>query len=332
VTPLDELANSLPPVPAEQQFPRRELHRARLLAVISSEPAHRRPWRLAAPRLPGRWPVAKGWLVPISAAVAVIAVAAAALTLSLTAFGRPASHQAPQAGRSAPPGQAPAGPLSRAEHWQLASAGLRAVVVRTNSGSVNVVGDSRSGPVAIEARPSYQRVAPVLSRKVTGGVLTVSALCPSRSVRQLCAVTLQLSLPPGIPVTASTNLGSVGINNMTGAVKATDNLGPIALFGLAGPVTATDNLGAIRGYDLRSRHVTMSDQLGAIGVSFASVPDLVQATDQNGSVTIAVPTSTTYRVAAHAQLGLVTISVPQSSSSLHVIMASSQLGSVTVEG
>jgi hypothetical protein len=331
VTPLDELANLLPPVPAERQLPHREMHRVGLLAAIAAESAHRRPWWLR-PRLPGRWPVAKGWLVPISAAVAVMAVVAAALTVSLTAFGHPASHQAPQTFPKPPAGQAATGKLTRAGHWRLASAGLRAVVVRTNSGAISVAGDGGSGPVAINAWPSYRGAAPVLSRTVTDGVLTVSASCPRSSGNQLCTVTVQVSLPPGLPVTAISNLGSISINNMTGPVSATDNLGAIALFGLAGQVTATDNIGAIRGYGLHSRRVTLFDQLGATSVSFAAVPDLVEATDQNGSVTITVPASTTYRVAAHTQLGTVTISVPQSSGSVHVIRASSQLGSVSVNG
>lgn len=332
MTPLDELANLLPPVPVQQQMPQPEVHRAGLLAAISTESGRPRPWWLAPLRLGRRWPVAKGWLVPVSAAVAVIAIAAAALTLSLTVFGRPANHQPPQASRTAPPGPAPAGQLPRTKHWQLPSSGLRGVVLRANKGSIAITGVSSSSPVAITARPTYQGAAPVLSSNLAGGILTVSATCPERSGSQPCTVALTVSLPSRINVTASTDIGSISVGNMTGGAGVSDNLGAIQLRHLSGQVTAIDNLGAISGRDLDSRNVVLSSQLGQIAVSFAVVPDLVEATDQNGSVTITVPASATYRVAAHTQLGAVTISVSQSSRSVHVISASSQLGSVTVEG
>lgn len=329
MTPEDELTSLLPPVTTDRQLPRRELHKARLLAAIAAQPARRRP-RLPLPR---RSPAASGWLVPVSAAVAVAAVAVAAVVLSGTVFGRTARPQPPSGGRTPPPSAAPAGKLTRTRHWQLSSAGLRGVVLRTNSGSITVGGDAPGSAVAITARPFYQGAAPIVSSHVSGGVLTVSALCPNRNGnRSSCKVTVQVGLPRSVPVRASTGFGAVSVNNMTGSVAVTDDVGPVALFGLTGPVTATDDNGSIRGHGLDSRTVKLSAQVGSIGVAFSAPPDSVYATDQVGSVAITVPVSASYRVAASAQVGTATVTVPQAANSTHVIIASSQVGSVRVTG
>lgn len=329
MTPEDELTSLLPPVTTDRQLPRRELHKARLLAAIAAEPARRRP-RLPLPR---RSPAASGWLVPVSAAVAVAAVAVAAVVLSGTVFGRTARPQPPTAGRTPPPSAAPAGKLTRTRHWQLSSAGLRGVVLRTNSGSITVGGDAPGSAVAITARPFYQGAAPIVSSHVSGGVLTVSALCPNRSGnRSSCKVTVQVGLPRSVPVRASTDLGSVSVTNLASSVSVADHLGAIGLSGLAGPVVATDDLGDIHGHGLRSQAVKLSTQDGSIDVAFSAPPDSVDASDETGSVAITVPVSVSYRVDASQQLGAMTVTVPEAASSAHVITASTGVGSVSVTG
>lgn len=329
--PQDELAGLLPPVTADQQLPHRELHKARLLAAIAAESGRPRPWWPARPRLGGRWPGAKSWLIPASAAIGVAAVAAVAVVLSLTVFGRPAKPAPPTAGRM-PRGGVPAGRLTAARHWQQSSAGLRGVVVRANTGSVAVIGGASGSAVAITAQPRYQGPAPVVSTRISDGVLTISVLCPRRAGRQSCSVAVRVSLPRSIAIRASTNVGSVHVSNMAGLVTVADNVGPIELRHLSGTVSAADNLGAIDGQGLSSRQVVLSAQAGEIDVSFAAVPDRVDATDKTGLIVIDVPTSASYRVSASAQLGGVTVTVPRSANSAHVITAASQLGSVTVAG
>ncbi len=332
MTPEDELAGLLPAVSRDRELPRRDLHKARLMAAVADDSARPRPFRLAPFRAIWRRPAAGRWLVPVSAAVAVAVVAVAAVTLSSTVFGRTASSQLAGKGRT-PAGPAPAGKLTTARHWQLSAAGLRGVVLRTNSGSITVAGGTAGRAVAITARPSYQGAAPVVSSTVAGGVLTVSAMCPGSSGSQSsCTVTVQVSLPRSVPVRASTDLGNVDVANLAGSVAVTDQLGAIGLSGLAGPVTAVDYLGDIHGHGLRSQTVKLSAQVGSIDVAFSAPPDSVYASDQTGSVAITVPLSVSYRVAANAQVGASTVTVPQAANSAHVIIASTQVGSVTVAG
>jgi hypothetical protein len=333
VKPKDELAGLLPPPPPERRLPHQPQHKADLLAAIAAEPARGQGFRRAATL---RSPRASGWLVPAFAAVAVTAVAVAALTLSLTVFGKHVSPQPTSKGHSHshshPPGPAPSGKLTTTRHWQVPSAGLRNVVLRTNVGAITVTGDNSGRPVAVTAQPTYQGAAPVVSSKVTGGVLTVSAFCPEHNGNQQCMVTVRVSLPRSLPVRASSKVSTVAVAGLTGSVTVIDDVGPIQLSHLAGPVTAVDSVGPISGYGLVSRRVVIAAHVGRIDVSFAAVPDRVDASNQEGSVAITVPASGSYRVFAKSQLGIVTVTVPRSASSTHVIDASSRLGLVTVTG
>lgn len=97
-------------------------------------------------------------------------------------------------------------------------------------------------------------------------------------------------------------------------------------------MTATDSLGDIGGVGLTSPSARLTDDLGNINVAFTAPPAHLVAIDQEGDVTVKVPTTTAYRVTAQAQLGSMTVTVPTSPSASHVIRASSQLGNVTVTG
>jgi hypothetical protein len=239
------------------------------------------------------------------------------------------------------------------------AAGIDSVVVTTTAGSVDVTGDlvgaetvgasgadsrgthgSRPGSsasdralgvVRISAWPRYHGTAPVIASKVSGTVLTISARC-LRASGSSCQVSVSVTLPPGMAVRASTDLGAVSVIGTTGRVAVTDDLGNIGLWDVAGPVTAVADLGAIDGRRLTSPRATLTDDLGAIDAEFAAAPAAVQATDEDGSVTITVPATSSYLVRASAQLGGVTVTVPRSESSAHLIQASSQLGSVTITG
>lgn len=321
----DELARLLPPAPADRPLPNQPTHKADLLAAIAAERTQGQAFRRT---LAWRRPAANRWLVPAGAAIAVSAIVLAAVTLSGAERQHPSSRLG--AAQSSQPATGPSGSPSVTRHWQVASAGLRGVVVRTASGSVTVAGDG-GGPVSVTAQPHYRGAAPTITRVVRHGVLTVSALCPNEK-NQVCSVPVGISLPSGLPVRVSTDVGSVSVSHMTGSVKVTDALGSIDLSGLSGSVTAADDDGNIVGHSLDSTRVNLSAQLGAIRVAFLVAPDLVDATDQDGPVAITVPVSGSYRVTANTQLGSVTVTVPRSARSAHVINASSQLGSVRVTG
>ncbi len=97
-------------------------------------------------------------------------------------------------------------------------------------------------------------------------------------------------------------------------------------------VSATGELGQIEGTGLTCPRVALTADLGAIDVAFLAPPTSVGATDQDGSVLIQVPATTSYAVTTTVSLGSQNVSVPVSGSSPHVIVATSELGSVTITG
>jgi len=72
--------------------------------------------------------------------------------------------------------------------------------------------------------------------------------------------------------------------------------------------------------------------VGAIDAAVAAAPAELVAQSDTGPVTQRVPGGTSYAVTVTAGVGQVSVSVPRSSSSGHVIRAGSDVGPVTVTG
>ncbi|HET9894451.1 MAG TPA: hypothetical protein VFQ44_05910 [Streptosporangiaceae bacterium] len=97
------------------------------------------------------------------------------------------------------------------------------------------------------------------------------------------------------------------------------------------PVTLRDGAGEIIGSGLTSRIVSATDSSGSVTLRFAVVPRLVTISDKLGDVTLVLPRGpAAYRITTRAARGRTTIGVPASASSSHVIIITSQAGSVTV--
>jgi DUF4097 and DUF4098 domain-containing protein YvlB len=114
------------------------------------------------------------------------------------------------------------------------------------------------------------------------------------------------------------------------AVQVKTGSGAIRLSGLAGNVTAQADLGLINATGLSGASVSLTTEAGGITAAFTGTPVTVQATTRLGAITVRVPGGTSYKVTAHAHLGRATVSVPQSSSSAHVITATADLGAILV--
>jgi hypothetical protein len=333
VNPLDELAALLPPAPASQELPRRELHKADLLAAIAAASvsgSSRRGWhRLAARR----------WLLAASSAIAVVVVAVLAAVIPRPAAGPVQPGTRPV---SSPPGSL----LAATRHWSVPAAGLSHVTVIANKGQVTVTGGATSS-AAITATPQYQGSAPTISSRVSGGTLTVTASCPQEPH---CQVSLTVVVPAGLPVhaqadqgdvtvtgltsgaVASSQQGDVTIRQLSGRVTATTDQGDVNLTAVSGQVTAHTDQGTINGVGLAAATATLTSDQGDVDAVFQIAPRLVIASSQEGAVHVRLPTTGTYHVITSTQLGSRSVTVPQSTSSPHVVKASSQLGSVTVTG
>jgi Putative adhesin len=333
MNPLDELAALLPPAPVSQELPRRELHKADLLAAIAAgsvSGSGRRGWRR---------PAARRWLLAASSAIAVVVVAVLAAVIP-----RPAAGPAQPGTR--PASSSPGSRLTATRHWSVPAAGLSKVTLVTIKGQVTVTGGATSS-VAITATPRYQGSAPTISSRVSGGTLAVTGSCPQEPH---CQVSLTVVVPAGLLVhahahqgdvtvtrltggaVASSEQGDVTVSQLSGQVTATTDQGDVNLTAVAGSVTAHSDQGTINAVSLAATNATLTTDQGDVDAVFRIAPRLVLASSQEGAVYIQLPSKVTYHVIASAQLGGSSVTVPQSPGSPHVIKASSQLGSVTVTG
>jgi hypothetical protein len=182
------------------------------------------------------------------------------------------------------------------------------VVINGGAASITVTGSARS-TVLVSEQSSYSKTPPVTSRRVAGTTLTLSYSCGSQLV---CGVAYELKVPRGVAVQASTRTGA------------------ITLTSIAGPVSAQTTAGLITAGDLTSPTAVLRSSAGGIDATFSAAPASVRASTNVGPITLAVPTSAAYNVSTHTYVGASTVTVRKSTSSPHVITASSDLGSITI--
>jgi hypothetical protein len=188
------------------------------------------------------------------------------------------------------------------------SARVTAVVIDGGSGSVDVTGSSRS-TVSVSQQASYSKTPPAATHVLHGTTLTVSYTCP---VQVVCGVSYQVQVPLGVAVSVSTSAGAVTLTS------------------LAGTVSASANAGLVTAVDLRSAVATLKSNAGGVVATFSVAPRSLTATTNVGPITLTVPGSAAYRLAAHTFVGTSTVTVHRSSSPAHSISASSDLGSISI--
>jgi hypothetical protein len=177
------------------------------------------------------------------------------------------------------------------------------------AGSVTVTGTSGSGPVTITEEPSYSKTAPATTRNVSGDTLTLGYTCKSQL---LCSVDYVIKVPHGVGVHAESREGS------------------ITLTSVSGPVTAQTFAGLITATGLTSPSAVLKSGAGGVNATFTAAPASVQASTDAGPITVTVPGSATYKVNAHAVVGVTSVTVRHSNSAADSITAHSDLGDITI--
>jgi hypothetical protein len=188
------------------------------------------------------------------------------------------------------------------------AANVRVVSVDT-AGDITVTGGGAGDAVVVTEQPSYSKTPPVTTRRVTGATLTLAYTCKTQLV---CSVNYTIQVPRGVAVHAVSREGSITLTSVSGAVTAQT---------ITGLVTATG---------LTSPSAVLKSGAGGIDATFAAAPASVSASTDAGTITIAVPGTASYKVNAHAVIGVTTDTVHHVASSPHVITAHSDLGSITI--
>jgi hypothetical protein len=234
----------------------------------------------------------------------------------ITAFlaGCASSSSSPGAGSSpgtptasAGPGLSVPGTHKATARYQITAA-VSTVVIVSHVGNVTVTGGSRPG-VSVTQQVYYSKTPPTTTRTVSGKTLTVTYDCPAQLV---CGVAYTLAVP------------------RSAAVRVTAGAGSVRLTGLAGSVTAKADVGLINATGLTSASVSLTTRVGGISATFTAAPRAVQASVNVGAITVHVPGTTSYKIAADARVGKTSISAPQSASSGHVITARTDVGAIVI--
>ncbi len=188
------------------------------------------------------------------------------------------------------------------------SAPVSTVVIDGGSGSVTVTGTAQRA-VAVTQKASYTSKAPAAAHVLRGTVLTLSYTCPTQIS---CAVSYDVKVPRDVAVTVSATAGSITLNS------------------LGGPLTARTTAGLITADDLRCAVASFGANAGGVVATFSAVPRSLTASTNVGPITLTVPGSASYQVAAHTVVGTTTVTVHRGGTA-HVISARSDLGSISVD-
>jgi hypothetical protein len=114
------------------------------------------------------------------------------------------------------------------------------------------------------------------------------------------------------------------------SVRVTSGTGSISLASLSGQLRAYADVGNIHGEGLADTLAELRTDVGSIDATFTSAPAQLDANADTGSVRLPVPPGPGYHTTTSADVGSVSVSVRQDSSSGHAIQASADVGSVTI--
>jgi hypothetical protein len=189
------------------------------------------------------------------------------------------------------------------------SAPVSTLVVSSGVGAVTITGSQRS-TVSVTEQVQFSARPPAMTRTLAGKTLTLGYRCPDES---MCSASYDIQVPRGV------------------AVRVSSGVGEIRLSALAGTVTAKSGTGLISAADLTSRTASFTTNLGEINAVFVTAPTTVHATTNLGAINLRVPGTVSYDVnAPPGELGSAIITIPQSSSSRHVIDAVCNMGSLLI--
>jgi hypothetical protein len=136
------------------------------------------------------------------------------------------------------------------------------------------------------------------------------------------------------PLTLNTGSGSIAVSASDAAtLSASSGNGDIQASGVTSTtITANTDSGSISGTGIATDTITASSGNGDIQITLTSVPGNVRLNTNSGNITLFLPPgSTTYHITANSLSGSVSdATVPQSTSSQHVITATSGSGNISI--
>ncbi|MGW8798371.1 DUF4097 family beta strand repeat-containing protein [Streptomyces sp. NPDC055775] len=162
-----------------------------------------------------------------------------------------------------------------------------------------------------------------------GGKLTLRVKCTA--VVSNCEALHQVKVPRGVAVTVNGDNGSVVASGFDTPLTLRSDNGKVTVRDSSAPLKLESDNGGVVTERISSTSVSAQSDNGEIRLGFTAVPDRVDTVSDNGRVTIELPKgSQAYAVTAVAGNGDISVRVPRSDSSPHVVKARSDNGEITV--
>lgn len=166
--------------------------------------------------------------------------------------------------------------------------------------------------------------------KMENDTLTLRVKCDA--MINNCAARHEVKVPRGVTVVAEADNGQVTAAGFDTPLRLSADNGDIVVRDSGGPLDLTSANGSVLAERIGTKSVVARADNGEIRLGFSGVPDLVDTVSDNGSIVIDLPQGgQKYAVNASADNGEVTIGVPRSESSTHVVKARSDNGEVKVQ-
>ncbi|WP_411078835.1 DUF4097 family beta strand repeat-containing protein [Streptomyces sp. cmx-18-6] len=147
-----------------------------------------------------------------------------------------------------------------------------------------------------------------------------------------CGARHEVKVPRGVTVKADAENGQVTATGFDTPLWLSAANGDIVVRDSGGPLDLRSANGSVLAEQVGAKSVVARADNGEIRLGFSGVPDLVDTVSDNGSIVIDLPQGgQKYAVNASADNGEVSVGVPRSESSTHVVKARSDNGEVKVQ-
>lgn len=215
------------------------------------------------------------------------------------------------------------------------AAGATAVSVNSDNADLRItwLSPESADTVAVHATGRYGRGEPQVTARNVNGTVLVDVQC-SDGWFNWCDVNATVSLPAGLNLTVTDDNGDVSVGGTgvpaTGNVRIFTDNGDVDVSGGTGTLNLTTDNGDIDVQNSSSRSVTLATDNGDVTLRSLVDPDVVQASSNNGDITITVPGAVKYQVNVSTDNGDAKSDVGVDSGSPFRITATSDNGDVRV--
>lgn len=205
--------------------------------------------------------------------------------------------------------------------------GIASVYVRTDAGSVKVIGIPTN---AITVEESTDRQTPGTVRiEKAGDKLIVSASAGTGKSKST-KTSFKITMPQTMALTARAESGSIDINNVTGMINARTDSGNMTGTASAADIILATDSGDIKFTGLKGR-LTLHTDFGSAALKWVTLPaaGLISLNTDSGDIVVGLPSNAAFRPQLHTNTG--TVSNAFSANSGVILQALSDIGDITLQ-